>query len=127
MLPSQRALFDMPREVCYLSAASWSPLPLRVQEAGRLGVARKGKPWTLEPGLPAAVHARARRAAAALIGAEAEDVALIPSVGYGVAIAGKALSVPSGSRVLVLEEDHSSPVLEWTVRAPEQGFTVETV
>ena len=28
MLPSQRALFDIPREVAYLNAASWSPLPL---------------------------------------------------------------------------------------------------
>ena len=35
MLPSQRALFDIPREVCYLNAAAWSPLPLAVQEAGR--------------------------------------------------------------------------------------------
>jgi hypothetical protein len=42
MLPSQRALFDIPREVCYLNAASWSPLPLASQEAGRLGVGRKG-------------------------------------------------------------------------------------
>jgi selenocysteine lyase/cysteine desulfurase len=27
----------------------------------------------------------------------------------------------------VLEDDHSSPVLEWMARAPAQGFTVETV
>jgi len=42
MLPSQRALFDLPREVCYLNAAGWSPLPLAVQQAGREGVSRKG-------------------------------------------------------------------------------------
>jgi selenocysteine lyase/cysteine desulfurase len=28
MLPSQRALFDIPRDICYLNAASWSPLPI---------------------------------------------------------------------------------------------------
>ena len=49
MLPSQRALFDIPREICYLNAASWSPLPIATQEAGRLGVARKGKPWGIDP------------------------------------------------------------------------------
>ena len=43
-LPSQRALFDMPREICYLNAASWSPLPLATQEAGRNAVARKARP-----------------------------------------------------------------------------------
>ena len=31
MLPSQRALFDVPRDVCYLNAGSWSPLPLATQ------------------------------------------------------------------------------------------------
>jgi selenocysteine lyase/cysteine desulfurase len=29
--------------------------------------------------------------------------------------------------VLVLEDDHSSPVLEWVTRAPAEGFAVETV
>src|SRR5205085_979649 len=66
-------------------------------------------------------------AAAALIGAQARDVALISSVGYGVAIAGKVLSIPRGTRVLVLENDHTSPVLEWHSRADAQGFTVETI
>jgi len=66
-------------------------------------------------------------AAAALINAEPGDVALISSVGYGVATAGKILAVPNGSRVLLLEDDHSSPVLEWMTRAPLQGFSVEVV
>ena len=35
MLSSQRALFDIPRDVCYLNAASYSPLPLWTLEAGR--------------------------------------------------------------------------------------------
>src|SRR5918993_4330323 len=128
MLPSQRALFDLPRDVCYLNAAGWSPLPFAVQEAGRAGVGRKGRPWAIEPDFAAAQHERARAAAARLINADPEDVALIPSVGYGVASAGKALGpLPAGSRVLVLEDDHSSPVLEWVTRAPAEGFTVETV
>ena len=32
-----------------------------------------------------------------------------------------------GARVIVLEDDHSSPVLEWQTRADSQGFAVETV
>ena len=127
MLASQRHLFDLPREVAYLNAAAWSPLPLAVQEAGRIGVGRKGRPWEIGPGQQAAQFARARAAAAALIGAAPDDIALIPSVGYGVATAAKIFSPPRGTRVLVLEDDHSSPVLEWMVRAPAQGFTVEQV
>jgi selenocysteine lyase/cysteine desulfurase len=127
MLPSQRALFDIPRDVCFLNAASWSPLPLASQEAGRIGVARKGRPWMLEAGFAAEQHARARNAAARLINAEADDVALISSVSYGVATAAKLFAPEAGSRVLVLEDDHSSPVFEWILRATLQNFAVETV
>jgi selenocysteine lyase/cysteine desulfurase len=127
ILPSQRALFDIPRDVCYLNAASWSPLPLATQEAGRVGVARKGRPWLIDPALPGRQYERARRAAARLINAEAEDVALISSVSYGVAAAAKLVAVPAGSRVLVLENDHSSAVLEWTTRAPAGRYTVDVV
>jgi selenocysteine lyase/cysteine desulfurase len=127
MLPCQRDLFDIPRDVCFLNAASWSPLPLAVQEAGRAAVSRKGQPWKLPPDFQAQQYERARRAAAALIGADPVDVALIPSVGYGVSTAGKVLPIPVGGRVLVLQDDHSSPVLEWVSRAEAGRFSVETV
>ncbi len=127
MLPCQRALFDMPREVCFFNAAAWSPLPLASQEAGRAAVGRKGQPWKLPDGFQAGQYERARKAAAALIGAEPDDVALISSVGYGVSTAGKVLPIARGSRVIVLENDHTSPVLEWVGRAEAGGFTVDTV
>jgi selenocysteine lyase/cysteine desulfurase len=127
MLPSQRALFDVPRHVCFLNAASWSPLPIAAQEAGRAGVARKGRPWLIDAKFPAEQHERARRAAARLINADTEDVALISSVSYGVAAAAKVLPVPAGSRVLVLANDHSSAVLEWMTRASVERFTVDVV
>ena len=91
MLPCQRALFGMPREVCFFNAAAWSPLPLASQEAGRAAMARKGQPWKLPDGFQREQYERTRKAAAALIGAEPDDVALISSVGYGVSTAGKVL------------------------------------
>jgi selenocysteine lyase/cysteine desulfurase len=127
MLPCQRALFDIPREVCFFNAATYSPLPIAVQEAGRAAVARKGQPWKLPADFQPQQYERARKAAAALIGADSVDVSLIPSVGYGVSTAGKVLTIPRGSRVLVLQDDHTSPVLEWMSRAEAGGFTVETV
>jgi selenocysteine lyase/cysteine desulfurase len=127
MLSSQRASFDIPREICYLNAASYSPLPIRTLEAGRAAVGRKGRPWTLEASLQNAQHERARTAAARLIEADPSDIALIPSISYGVATAAKLFAPGRGTRVLVLENDHSSPVLEWHARAEAQGFSVETV
>jgi selenocysteine lyase/cysteine desulfurase len=127
MLPSQRELFEIPRHICYLNSASYSPLPLRTLEAGRAGVGRKGMPWTLDAGFANAQHERARAAAARLINADPADVALISSISYGVATAAKLVTIARGARVIVLENDHSSPVLEWQTRADAQGFVVETV
>src|SRR4029450_8940859 len=62
-----------------------------------------------------------------LINAEASDIALIPSISYGVATAAKMLPIARGTRVIVLENDHSSPGLEWQTRAEAEGFSVETV
>ena len=127
MLPSQRALFDLPGDVCYLNAASYSPLPLATLEAGRAAVGRKGRPWLIDNDFAASQYDRTRTAAARLINADAADVALTPSISYGVATAAKLVAVPRGSRVIVLHDDHSSPVLEWMTRAQDGGFTVETV
>ena len=127
MLPSQRASFDIPQHVCYLNAAAVGPLPRAVKAAGEVGVARKAQPWAIEPGNAQRQFERARTAAARLINADPDDVALISSVSYGIATAGKVLSMPRGSRVLLLQDDHSSPVLEWLGRAEAQGFSVEVV
>jgi selenocysteine lyase/cysteine desulfurase len=127
MLPSQRELFDMPREVCYFNAASWGPQPRASIEAGAAAVARKGRPWALPAEFATAQFERARRAAARLINADPEDVALIPSVSYGVATAGKLFVPPRATRVLTLENDHVSPVLEWRTRATYANFLLEGV
>ena len=127
MLPSQRELFEIPRQVCYLNSASYSPLPRKTLEAGRAAVARKGSPWTIDAGFANRQHERARAAAARLIDADPADIALIPSISYGVATAAKLVTIARGARVIVLENDHSSPVLEWQTRAEAQGFAVETV
>ncbi len=107
MLESQRTLFDLPRDVCWLNAAAYSPIPQASRDAGERGIARKVRPWEMEGGNAPRQFERARAAAARLINADPNDVALIPSVSYGVATAGRALPLPKGSRVLVLEDDHS--------------------
>src|ERR1700731_3976813 len=100
MLASQRALFEMPRDICYLNSASYSPLPLKTQEAARAAVGRKAKPWTLEPSFANTQHERARAAAARLIHADPADMALIPSISYGVATAAKIVRIERGTGFL---------------------------
>ena len=127
MLDPQRDLFDIPRDVAYFNAAGWSPIPKAVAAAGEIGARRKMRPWELSRSFFDAQYERARAAAARVINAEPADIALISSVGYGVATAARGLHIPEDARVLVVEDDHSSPVLEWSTRAQAGGFTVETV
>ena len=50
MLASQRALFDLPSDICYLNAASYGPLPLATVETARRGGAQE-PPVADRPGL----------------------------------------------------------------------------
>ena len=127
MASPYRSDFDMPGDVAYLNAASFSPLPIETCAIGRAAVSNKAQPWLLPADFANQQYELARASAARLIGVAADDVSLISSVGYGVATIAKGLELPRGSRVIVLEDDHASPVLEWHVRGEAQGFTVDTV
>ena len=87
MLASQRALFEIPRNVAYLNNASYSPLPRVVRSAGDTGVAAKSSPWAMDPDAITVQAEQVRRAAASFIGAAPADIAITPSVAYGVATA----------------------------------------
>ncbi len=69
-------LFDVPSDVTHLNAAGWSLPPRATQEAGARGRAAQGPAVEAGAGLSDSRHDRARKAAAALIGADASDVAL---------------------------------------------------
>ena len=86
-LPSLRHLFEVPADVSYLDAAAWSPLPRVVRAAGEAGILIKSRPWDHPRTAFPALAERAREAAAHLIGAGADDVAIVGSVSHAMAIA----------------------------------------
>ena len=127
MLPCLRELFDIPHGVAYLDSAAYSPMPRRVRETGEAGVASKCHPWLRDPAADTAVAERSRAAAAGLIGARAEDIAIVSSVSHGIETAARNLSVPEGSRILHVVDEFPSLVRPWVRRAGEVGATVEVV
>jgi len=120
-LPCQRALFDIPREVAYLNCGYMSPLLNEVVETGQRAVARKAHPWTIATTDFFADIADARTLFAELLGVEGNDIALIPSVSYGMAIACANLPLRAGQRVLMLAEEFPSVIYPWQERAREVG------
>ncbi len=127
MLPSQRPLFEVPRDVAYLNNASYSPLPRAVRAAGEAGVAAKSTPWRMEVDATVAQAEAVRAAAARCIGAAAGDMAIIHSAAYGVATAAANLPVERGSRILLIEGEFPSQALEWARQAERGGAVLDVV
>ncbi|RMF38064.1 MAG: aminotransferase class V-fold PLP-dependent enzyme [Alphaproteobacteria bacterium] len=127
MIPCQRHLFDLPREVAYLNCAYMSPLMHRVVEAGQRGMALKARPWEIAPPDFFARPERARALFAEIIGADAEGVALIPSASYGIALAAANLRPGAGRRILLIEDQFPSNVHVWRRLARESGAEIVTV
>ena len=124
-LPCQRALFDIPRDIAYLNCGYMSPLLNAVVETGRRAVARKAHPWTIPTTDFFTEMADARALFAGLVGVEGNDIALIPSVSYGMAIACANLPLQAGQRVLMLSEEFPSVIYPWQERA--RGVGAEAV
>lgn len=127
ILPSQRHLFDLPDDVTWLNCAYMSPQLHTVTEAGREAVGRKARPWNIRPEDFFTESERLRGLFAELVGADAEGVALVPSVSYGLAVAAANVPVKVGQRLLVLAEEFPSNVYPWRELAERAGGQVVTV
>ena len=128
MIPSQRHLFDLPRERVYLNAAYMGPMPNTAIAAGEDSYRRKGQPWTYDIqddffDRPDAVRAQAAR----LYGAADTDIALVPAASYGLATAARNLAPQKRSEILVLDEQFPSNVYVWRNLAEHYGCRVRTV
>ncbi|WP_298955714.1 aminotransferase class V-fold PLP-dependent enzyme [uncultured Methylobacterium sp.] len=126
-LPCQRALFELPHDVSYLDAAAWSPLPRRVRAAGEAGLLAKARPWEHDREAGSAWAERARAAAAGLIGAGPDDVAVVGSVSHGIATAARNLVPVPGGRILRVADEFPSLCLAFDRVAAAHGMTVEAV
>ncbi|HEY0147600.1 MAG TPA: aminotransferase class V-fold PLP-dependent enzyme [Allosphingosinicella sp.] len=127
LLPCQRALFDIPESVAYFDCAKMSPLLNMAAEAGRRGLERKAHPWNIK-----AVHffdesERVRGLYAQLIGAAADDVAIIPSVSFGMATAMRNVRVSARQKVVTLGDDFPSGIYAARALAKQAEAQVVTV
>lgn len=126
-LPCMRHLFEIPEDRHYLNCAYMAPSLKVVSEAGRLGVLRKERPWEITPRHFFEESDRVRSLFAQLIEAQPEDVALIPSVSYGIGIAAKNLVKADNRAVMVLEEQFPSNIYPWRAAAHQLENRVVSV
>jgi len=126
-LTCQRHLFDIPADVTYLNAAYMSPILKEAAALGQVSVAKKMHPWDITVPDFFDPPNRACALMAQMIGAGSDDVALIPSVSYGAAIAVGNLPVQAGQKILVLADQFPSNVYPWQEMARRLGAQVVTI
>jgi selenocysteine lyase/cysteine desulfurase len=126
-LPSQRHLFELPDDVTWINCAYMAPQLRAVTEAGREAVGRKARPWLIRPEDFFTDSEALRGLVAELVGGDAEGVALVPSVSYGLAVAAANVPVRVGQRLLVLAEEFPSNVYPWRELAERAGGQVVAV
>src|SRR5215210_3470338 len=127
VLNCQRELFEIPEEITYLNCAYMSPQLRAVRAAGEEAVARKSRPWEISPDDFFEGSETARELFARVVGGDAEGVAIIPSVSYGMAVATANVPLVEGQSIVVLEEQFPSNVYPWRVLAKRTGAEVVTV
>ena len=115
-----RDLFNLPGDMAWLNSAYLGARAIPVAEAVAASVNRPLSEVAVAdfftPG------DRIRRLFSALVGGDAQGVALVPSASYGVATAAAALGTGRGEKVLMLDEQFPAMVYPWTERGAEPVF-----
>jgi selenocysteine lyase/cysteine desulfurase len=120
-------LFDIPKGVVYLNCASLSPQLKSVTEAGALALQKKVHPWEIRSADWFDDPETLRSLAARVINADADGMAIIPSVSYGISIAAANVPVAKGQQILVMDKEYPSNYYSWAELAKAKGAEIVTV
>jgi selenocysteine lyase/cysteine desulfurase len=126
-LRRQRDLFEVPEGLAYLNCAYMSPQLRRAREIGEWAVSRKSRPWEVTPNDFFEDVEVVRTLFARLVGGDADGVAIIPSVSYGISVAAANVPVHEGEKILILEDQFPSNVYPWRELASRSGAKLVTV
>ena len=119
--------------VCYINAASRTPLPKRTLEVGLAAVRRKAEtPWDI--GDTEAQKDEVRALFATLLpGSSADDIAMVPSCSYAMSMAAHNFVAtmrarpPSHRKVLVLHDQNPSNVMQWQQLCDDEGGVLHVI
>jgi len=126
-LGSQRDLFEISEDIVYLNCAYMSPQLRRAREIGERAVSRKSRPWEITPDDFFEEAEEVRTLFARLVGGDADGVAIVPSVSYGISVAAANVPVGEGQKILILEDQFPSNVYTWRGLAKRSGARLVTV
>ena len=127
IIPCQRPLFDIPEDIAYFNCAYMSPLLRTAATAGQQGIGGKSQPWQVRPADFFSLPDQARGLFAGLIGAQADDIAIVGSASYGIETALKNIPLRPGDTVLICADEFPSNLYPLRRAAQEAGADIVTV
>lgn len=126
-LKCQRDKFLLDKDITYLNCSYMAPKLKTVIEAGKEALERFSSPWLYSPDDFWSTVERCRAQFAQIIGASPEQVAVIPSVSYGLATAAQNVPIQFGKEILVLKDQFPSNIYVWRKLAKQRSLRIVTV
>ncbi|HEX5870265.1 MAG TPA: aminotransferase class V-fold PLP-dependent enzyme [Longimicrobium sp.] len=109
----------------WLNAASMGPLPERSRLAIEEHNRRRSDIGSLRGEHFEPVMARCRRAAARLVGADEDEIALLPNTSFGINLAAQSLPLEPGRRVVLSHREFPANVYPWLAMERLRGARVD--
>lgn len=127
MINCQKELFDIPEGITYLNAAYMGPLMKETARIGKQAVEQKLNPWNISIDDFFDPSNEAYALFADLIDAQSMEIAIVPSVSYGTAIAAKNIKINKKQKIVVLADQFPSNIYPWKELAKKHGAIVQTL
>ena len=128
LLQPQKHLFDLPDAVTYLNGAYMAPQLNSVEAIGISNLKRKAHPFLIKEADFFSEKEILRERFAKLIDTnDAQRIAIIPSVSFGVASAVSNIPFEKGDEILVLKEQFPSNYYSWKQLESEKGVQIKTI
>ncbi len=127
MSVSQKDLFLLDDDVTYLNCANMSPLLKAGREAALTGLDMRAAPWNLSGEDWFSNSEKLRSLAAKVFQTDNDNVCIIPSASYGLAVAAKNLKIPAGKEIIILEKQFPSNFYVWENMAKEKNLKIVAI
>lgn len=127
MINSNKDLFILEDGLTYLNCANMSPMLKSVKKAGLQALNTRATPWKISPEDWFTDAEKLRDLAAKIFQTSNNNVALIPSASYGLAVAAKNFKLKSQKEIIVLEQQFPSNYYVWENLANQQNLQIVTI
>jgi len=128
ILKTQKHLFELSKETTYLNGAYMSPQLKSVTKIGIAALTKKASPqaFTLNDFFDEQTLLK-KRFSQLVEAPDYRNIAIIPSVSYGIATVTKNIHLQKGDEIILLNEQFPSNIYSWLRLEQETGCTIKTI